>query len=48
MVEIRQEGRGETQGTRTQLAQAETEAGTAEGRRPAAPGESEPIKLLAA
>ena len=38
--------RGE--GTCTQLARAETEAGTAEGRRRAAPGESEPVKLLAA
>ena len=38
----------ETQGARTQLARAETEAGTAEGRRCTAPGESAPVKLLVA
>ena len=48
MVDIHQEGRGETQGAGTRLARAETETGTAEGRRRAAPGESAPVKLLAA
>ena len=48
MVNIRREGRSETQGAGTRLARAETETGTAEGRRRTAPGESVPIKLLAA
>ena len=47
-VDIRREGRGETQGAGTQPARAGTGAGDAEGRRRAAPGESTPIKLLAA
>ena len=38
--------RGE--GAHTQLAWAETEAGTAEGRRRSTPGQSALIKLLAA
>ena len=38
--------RGE--GACTPLVQAETEAGTVEGRRRAAPGESAPVKPLAA
>ena len=40
------DARRESAGTR--LVQVETEAGTAEGRRRAAPGESAPVKLLAA
>ena len=38
----------QTQATRTGLAHGETEAGTAEGIRCTAPGESAPVKLLAA
>ena len=41
-VDILWEGRGETQGAGTGLARAETEPGTTEGRRRAAPGESAP------
>ena len=37
MVDIRREGRGETQGARTRPAQAGTGAGDAEGRRRTAP-----------
>ena len=48
MVDIRREGRGETQGAGTRPARAGTGAGDAEGRRRAAPGESAPGKLLAA
>ena len=48
MVNICRKGHGETQGAGTQQARAETETGTVEGRRCAAPGESVPIKLLAA
>ena len=48
MVDIRREGRSKTQGARTQLARAETEARATEGRRCTAPGESAPVKLLAA
>ena len=48
MVDIHWEGRGETQGAGTRLAWAEAEAGTEEGKRHAAPGESAPVKLLAA
>ena len=48
MVDIRREGRGETQGAGTRPAQAGTGAGDTEGRRRAAHGESAPVKLLAA
>ena len=48
MVDIRQEVRGETQGTGTRPAWAGTGAGDAEGKRRAAPGESAQVKLLAA
>ena len=48
MVNIRQEGRGETQGTGTRPARVGTGAGDSEGRRHAAPGEGAPVKLLAA
>ena len=48
MVDIRREGCGEIQGAGTQPARAETETGTAKGRRRAAPRESAPVKLLAA
>ena len=48
MGDIRQEGRGETQGAGTRPVGAGTEAGDAEGRRRTTPGESAPIKLLAA
>ena len=48
MVDIRREGRGETQGAGTRPARVGTGAGDAEGRRRAAPGESAPVKLLAA
>ena len=47
MVNIRREGHGETQGAGTRPAGVGTEAGVAEGRRRATPGESLPIKLLA-
>ena len=42
MVDVRREGHRETQGAGTGLARAETEPGTTEGRRRAAPGESAP------
>ena len=48
MVNIRREGHGETQGAGTRPAGVGTEAGVAEGRRRATPGESAAIKLLAA
>ena len=48
MVDIHWEGHGETQGAGTRPARAGTGAGAAEGRRRAAPGESAPVKLLAA
>ena len=48
MVDIRQEGRCETQGAGTRPARAGTGAGDTEGRRCAAPGESAPVKPLAA
>ena len=48
MVDIRQEGRGETQGAGTPPTQVGTGAGDVEGRRRATPGESAPVKLLAA
>ena len=48
MVDIHQEGRGETQGAGTGLARAGTGAGAAEGRRCSAPRESAPVKLLLA
>ena len=53
MVDIRQEGEARdqllrTDTRRTRLACAETEAGTAEGKRRTAPVESVPVKLLAA
>ena len=48
MVDIRREGRGETQGAGTRPVGAGTEAGDAEGRRRTTPGESVPIKLLPA
>ena len=48
MVDICQEGHGETQVTGTQPARAGTRSGAAEGRRRPAPGESAPVKLLAA
>ena len=48
MVDIRREGGGETQGARTWPALAETEAGVMKGRRRTTPGESAPVKLLAA
>ena len=48
MVDIRREGRGETQGAGTRPLLAGTGAGAAEGRRRTAPGESAPVKLLAA
>ena len=48
MVDIRREGRSETQGARTRPALAGTGAGDAEGRRCAASRGSAPVKLLAA
>ena len=48
MVDVYREGRGETQGARSRPAQAGTGAGDAEDRRRAAPGESAPVKPLAA
>ena len=48
MVDICREGRGKTQGARTRLVRAGTGAGDTEGRRRGAPGESTPVKLLAA
>ena len=48
MVDMRQEGPGETQGAGTRPAPAETKAGAAEGRRRTVPGESAPVKPLAA
>ena len=47
-VDICREGCGETQGAGTRPARAGTGAGDAEGRRRATPGESAPVKLLAA
>ena len=46
MVDILREGHSETQDARTRP--AGTGAGDAEGRRRTTPGESAPIKLLAA
>ena len=47
-VDIRQEGRGETQGAGTQQTRVGTGAADVEGRRCTTPGESAPVKLLAA
>ena len=48
MVDIRREGHDETQCAGTQLARVGTGPGDAENRRCATPGESAPVKLLAA
>ena len=48
MVDIHWEGHGGTQGAGTRPVQAGTGAGDTEGKRRAAPGESVPVKLLAA
>ena len=48
MVDILREGGVETQGAGTRPARAGTEARDEEGRKRATPGESAPVKLLAA